>query len=240
MVPSRCYLRVRQKHTKAYCTVDILNETQWAPHKKIWNEQKRLDLGRRLEKATAKQAFLPSFRTENKTSFPFPPFFHQTPFSFFFFFKTNNIMAASSQQQPRILNRVSGFFMHHTKKKQASDEETSSSNSSSDEISLPPAPSTHDGASSRVDSMFSSISSVRGNPNSPPPVRTVRLDNPVVHESPPSPPSISSRKKSKQKLDPKQVDEAFDRLLVIAFWESLLLKLRMTFWYAKKISKNMR
>lgn len=127
-------------------------------------------------------------------------------------------MATSSQQQqqqPRILNRVSGFFMHHSKKKQASDEDTSSS-SSSDDISLPPESSTHDGASSRVDSMFSSISSVRGgNPNSPPPVRTIRLDNPVVHESPPSPPSMTSTsKKRKQKLDPKQVDEAFDQLLV--------------------------
>lgn len=188
---------------------------------------RRAGFGTSLEKAIAKQAlgFPLLGPKENKFSYflsfteSFPPFSSfLSSILAVIFFQEDKTMATSSQQQqqqPRILNRVSGFFMHHSKKKQASDEDTSSS-SSSDDISLPPESSTHDGASSRVDSMFSSISSVRGgNPNSPPPVRTIRLDNPVVHESPPSPPSMTSTsKKRKQKLDPKQVDEAFDQLLV--------------------------
>lgn len=187
---------------------------------------RRAGFGTSLEKAIAKQAlgFPLLGPKENKFSYflsfteSFPPFSSfLSSILAVIFFQEDKTMATSSQQQqqqPRILNRVSGFFMHHSKKKQASDEDTSSS--SSDDISLPPESSTHDGASSRVDSMFSSISSVRGgNPNSPPPVRTIRLDNPVVHESPPSPPSMTSTsKKRKQKLDPKQVDEAFDQLLV--------------------------
>lgn len=112
--------------------------------------------------------------------------------------------SSSSSSPPRLLNRVSGFFMQ---KKPAGREVGGSQTASS----IPSAVMEEDAQSSRADSMFSSLSSIRPNPNSPPPLRTVRLDQPIVHDSPSPitpPPSASP-----SKMRPEEVDAAFDQLM---------------------------
>ncbi|ORZ00440.1 armadillo-type protein [Syncephalastrum racemosum] len=112
--------------------------------------------------------------------------------------------SSSSSSPPRLLNRVSGFFMQ----KKPTGRESGGNQTTS---SIPSVVMEEDAQSSRADSMFSSLSSIRPNPNSPPPLRTVRLDQPIVHESPSPitpPPSASP-----SKMRPEDVDAAFEQLM---------------------------
>ncbi|KAI8093621.1 armadillo-type protein [Halteromyces radiatus] len=100
--------------------------------------------------------------------------------------------SSNQQQQPKILNRMSDFLFQKRQRSLLQEEypETSSSTSPMLTSSIHGgAPSYYSGMdednASRVDSMFSSIqsnqSNMRPNPNTPPPIRTVRLDGGIVH-----------------------------------------------------------
>ncbi|KAI8372922.1 armadillo-type protein [Radiomyces spectabilis] len=143
----------------------------------------------------------------------------------------NNNGLTSEQTQQRLLNRVSGFFFNKRRPDEDEDEnEGPSSTSHLSHRAISSDPMIEDDratTASRVDSMFSSFQSQqsnRPNPNTPPPLRTVELDNTIVHKSdtPPSPPSSSSsplpsssssssRKNATSPGD--DVDAAFEKLL---------------------------
>lgn len=106
----------------------------------------------------------------------------------------------NQQQQPRLLNRMSDFLFQKRQGSYGQDDYSEASSSSPSGLmasSIGGAPSTYSAMdednASRVDSMFSSIqsnqSNLRVNPNTPPPVRTVRLDGGIVHRANNAPPS---------------------------------------------------
>ncbi|KAI8066237.1 armadillo-type protein [Gilbertella persicaria] len=144
----------------------------------------------------------------------------------------------SQQAQNRILNRVSTLFSGKKRANGASEATHASSSSSAapneqqDDASQVDSMFHEDCTSSCVDSMYSSIqsrrSNFRPNPNLPPPLRTVQLDNPIVHlpappttpplnppieSSLPSPPSpvVDQKKKSHQKVE--DIEAQFKLLL---------------------------
>ncbi|KAI7871432.1 armadillo-type protein [Spinellus fusiger] len=147
--------------------------------------------------------------------------------------------SALANNPNKILHRVSGFFFQHGRKiRTGGDENDAPSEGSSSSaaavaventsvpISRSPSPPLPDmETASRVDSMYSMHSNHSArpvNPNTPPPLRTVCLDNPIIHQSiateePPSPVQTSSMArtlpKNTSKLNPNDVDEAFELLL---------------------------
>ncbi|KAL0082530.1 armadillo-type protein [Phycomyces blakesleeanus] len=148
--------------------------------------------------------------------------------------------SALANNPNKLLHRVSGFFFQHNRRVRSptTGEPDLSPEEPDEEPSYlqPHEPMIQDiETASRVDSMFSMHSNHSArpiNPNTPPPLRTVCLDNPTVHtsiapvEQPPSPPpSSSSSKTVKQspgrtiplrklsKLSPDDVNEAFELLL---------------------------
>ncbi|OBZ91655.1 hypothetical protein A0J61_00289 [Choanephora cucurbitarum] len=115
-----------------------------------------------------------------------------------------SVTYASNQPSPnRILNRVSTLFGGGKKKTGTNDlinAEASSSAATAEEEHLSQADSSFqdERTQSCVDSMYSSIhsrrSNYRPNPNTPPPLRTVQLENPIVHlPSPTTPPVEASQ-----------------------------------------------
>lgn len=127
-------------------------------------------------------------------------------------YHTSNVMVDSSpsppgspgpSQQHRLLNRVSTLF-GGGKKKGANMVSASSSSPSADNESIAASQVDSmlidDRTASCVDSMYSSLQSRRSNyrppqtntQNVPAPLRTVQLDNPIVHLPTPPPPSIST------------------------------------------------
>ncbi|KAI9018573.1 armadillo-type protein [Phycomyces nitens] len=143
--------------------------------------------------------------------------------------------SALANNPNKLLHRVSGFFFQHGRRVRSP---------TADEADMSPEEPDSDGylqahepmiqdieTASRVDSMFSMHSNHSArpvNPNTPPPLRTVCLDNPIVHtsiapvEQPPSPPPSSSASKPTKhtlplrklsKLSPDDVNEAFELLL---------------------------
>ncbi|CAO3645915.1 unnamed protein product [Cunninghamella blakesleeana] len=110
------------------------------------------------------------------------------------------------QQQPRLFNRMSEFFQKRQRSLlQDEFQDTASNHSAMVTSSIGGAPSYYapsqysamdEDTASRVDSMFSSLqsnrSNMRPNPNTPPPLRTVRLDGENIAQrpfgAPPSPP----------------------------------------------------
>ncbi|KAI8332918.1 hypothetical protein BC941DRAFT_516672 [Chlamydoabsidia padenii] len=103
----------------------------------------------------------------------------------------------NQQQQPRLFHRMSDFLFHKRQGSFGQDDYSEASSSSpsgmvASSIGGGTAPSNYSAMdednASRVDSMFSSIqsnlSNMRVNPNTPPPIRTVRLDGGIIH--PPS------------------------------------------------------
>ncbi|ORE08210.1 hypothetical protein BCV72DRAFT_289135 [Rhizopus microsporus var. microsporus] len=108
----------------------------------------------------------------------------------------------SSSSQHKILNRVSTLF---NPKKNKTSNSPSGELSPQEEENESNADSlfNDDRASSRVDSMYSSLQSRRSNyrppastSNAPAPLRTVQLENPIVHlpSTPPTPPPNSNEK----------------------------------------------
>ncbi|KAI8352490.1 armadillo-type protein [Blakeslea trispora] len=121
-----------------------------------------------------------------------------------------SVTYASNQQSPnRILNRVSTLFGGGKKKTGTTElmhSEASSSTAAQnatvmtedghDNLSRVDSSFHDDRTASCVDSMYSSIhsrrSNYRPNPNLPPPVRTVQLENPIVHLPSPTTPPIET------------------------------------------------
>lgn len=101
-----------------------------------------------------------------------------------------------SSQQHRLLNRVSTLFGGGKKQKNS----PSSIMTDNESIAASQVDSMmmDDRTASCVDSMYSSLQSRRSNyrpppnPNVPAPLRTVQLDNPIVHLPTPPPPSTST------------------------------------------------
>lgn len=108
-----------------------------------------------------------------------------------------------SQPQYRILNRMSTLFGGKKKNSANNNNGSSSSTAIIENEDINPSSQVdsmfnEERNASCVDSMYSSLQSRRSNyrpsanPNTPAPLRTVQLDNPIVHLPTPSPPPVVS------------------------------------------------
>ncbi|KAG0169605.1 hypothetical protein DFQ28_003524 [Apophysomyces sp. BC1034] len=114
-------------------------------------------------------------------------------------------------QQHKLLNRVSLFFQQNRRRRSEDEPEGTSSAATSGVSTATTAVLDN---TSRVDSMFSTQSQHSVRPNhTPPPLRTVRLDNPIVHQSPPTPPALRSTPPRSPSTPEADVDLAFEQLL---------------------------
>ncbi|KAF7724584.1 hypothetical protein EC973_000892 [Apophysomyces ossiformis] len=114
-------------------------------------------------------------------------------------------------QQHKLLNRVSLFFQQN-RKRRSEDEQEGGTSAAISSASMETETLIDD--TSRVDSMFSAQSQHSVRPNhTPPPLRTVRLDNPIVHQSPPTPTAARSVSPRTPPTPDEDVDQAFERLL---------------------------
>lgn len=161
-----------------------------------------------------------------------------------------NTPSSSNQQQPKLFNRMSEFFQKRQRsilQDEFQDAASTSNHSAMITSSIGGAPSyapsqysaMDEDTASRVDSMFSSLqsnrSNMRPNPNTPPPLRTVRLDgggnNMILRPlgAPPSPPDQQQQitdnnnnllpMKDDNPSDPEGIEQQFEKMAVRYIYE---------------------